>query len=119
MILRFPLGGVRRFAALLLLLGVMLIGAVDAVACELDTEAVPSVTLVVGSDSQADGDHHRLPESGHDGVCIHGHCHHSVPHIQPVIALMDMPAYHADHPLPRENRLASLTSDPLKRPPRA
>lgn len=117
MVLRLPLGSVRRFAALLLMLGVLLGGAVDAIACEPETEAATSVTSVVVGEGQ--GGDHQQPKGDHDGVCIHGHCHHGVSAVQSVAALTDLPAYHADHPLPRERHLASIVPDALKRPPRA
>ena len=117
MVLLLPLGSVRRFAALLLMLGVLLGGAVDAIACEPATEAATSVTSVALSESQ--GGDHQQPKSDHDGVCIHGHCHHGASAVQAVAVPADVPAYDADHPLPREHRLASIVPDTLKRPPRA
>ncbi|WP_156457696.1 hypothetical protein [Altererythrobacter sp. Root672] len=107
-------GSARRFAALLLLLGVMLGGTVDVVACEPTTEI--SVLAVAGADEPSD---HQIPGADHDGVCIHGHCHHGVPYIQQLTALTEVAAYHGDHPLPLDRILTSIDPDTLKRPPRA
>jgi hypothetical protein len=117
MVLRLPLGSVRRFAALLLLLGVLLGGAVDAIACEPATEAAAAVTKVTVGERQSGDD--QLPRSDHGGVCTHGHCHHGVSAFQPVAAWADVTVYHEDHPLPRERHLASIVPDSLERPPRA
>ncbi|MBT2135737.1 hypothetical protein KK137_15470 [Croceibacterium sp. LX-88] len=98
----------------MLLLGVMLGGTVDAVACEPTTEA----SAVVAAAAEESGDH-QLPGGDHDGVCIHGHCHHGVPYIQSMTALSDLPVYHGEHPRPHDRILTSIVPDRLKRPPRA
>ena len=114
MFARIPLGSARRLLALLLLVGVMLGGSVDAIACEPINEAVAAVHA--GTDQAGD---HQVPGGDHEGACIHGHCHHGVPHLQDLAALAALPAYLVQHPLPGERRLASITADSPKRPPRA
>lgn len=104
-------------AVLLLLVGMLLGGTVDAIACEPATEVAAYVTSITVSKSQSSD--HKTPQSDHDGVCVHGHCHHGVSHVQPLATLIDLPAYNADHPLLLEHRLASIIPDALKRPPRA
>jgi hypothetical protein len=92
----------------------MLGGTIDAVACE---PAIETTTSAVALDSHSD---EKQPLSGdHDGVCVHGHCHHGVSTTQQAAVLGDVPAYHSDHPPGRDQSLASIVSDSLKRPPRA
>jgi len=111
---RLPLDSARRLAALLLLLGVMLGGTVDAVACEPTTEVT---VLVIAVDDQ-DGDHQQ-PGGVHDSECIHGHCHHVVPIIQPTAVIGDVLGDLSNHPMPGDRRLASIDPNTLRRPPRA
>ncbi|HEY6815614.1 MAG TPA: hypothetical protein VI168_08760 [Croceibacterium sp.] len=114
MVLRLRLGSARRFAALLLLLGVMLGGAVDAIACE------PTAEIAAVEAASADpGSHEQLPDDDRHGACVHGHCHHGAQQVPQIAAAEDLPIV-ADQPVPsREHRLASITPDLLKRPPRA
>ena len=67
MFLRLPLGSARRFAALLLLLGVMLGGAVDAIACEPASE----ITAINAADAEPLGQK-QLPDDERHGDCVHG-----------------------------------------------
>lgn len=115
MAFRLRLGSARRFAALFLLLGVMLGGAVDAVACEPRTE----IAVVVAADSADTGNHQPLPDNDRHGACIHGHCHHGAQQVPQIAVAEDLPVV-ADLPEPSgEHRLISITPSSLKRPPRA
>jgi hypothetical protein len=114
MFLRLPLGSARRFAALLLLAGVMLGGAVDAIACEPTTE----ITAIAAS-SADHGNQEQLPDNDRHGVCVHGHCHHGAQQV-PQIAIAEDLHVIATLPVPSgEQRLTSITPSSLKRPPRA
>lgn len=117
MIQRLPLNGVRRLAVLLLLVGVMLGGSIDAAACEPEGEFAAVVVSTAAGDSQTSD--HQLPAS-HDGACMHGHCHHGVSDIQPMAGLAGAPGYLvAAHAWSLERSLTSVIPDTLKRPPRA
>jgi hypothetical protein len=101
-------------AALLLLLGVMVGGTVDAVACEPTAE----ITAVAAAPADT-GAPEQLPDDDRHGACVHGHCHHGAQQVPPVAAAEDL-AIVADRPAPPgEPRLTSITPDSLKRPPRA
>ena len=104
----------RPFAALLLLLGAILGGTIDAAACEPVTETFVAVGAV---ESQPDTE--KLPSGDRDGVCIHGHCHHGISHIETIALVGEEYAYHVDHPPWRDQSLASIVPDNLMRPPRA
>jgi len=114
MVLRLHLGSVRRFAALLLLIGVMLGGAVDAIACEPTGE----MTAVAAASVDTHG-HEQGPDNDRHGACIHGHCHHGAQQVPQIAAAEDLPLV-VDEPVPSgEHRLTSIIPDSLKRPPRA
>ena len=114
MFMRLPLRSARRFAALLLLLGVMLGGTVDAVACEPVSEIAAATTA-----GYVPGDQHQLPGDNQHGDCVHGHCHHGVPTIPPLAEQSDLLRVRAEHTLSSTATLVSIPPDSLKRPPRA
>ena len=114
MFLRLPLGSARRFAALLLLLGVMLGGAVDAIACEPASE----ITAINAADAEPLGQK-QLPDDERHGDCIHGHCHHGGQLVAALDNSSELLIASAEHQPVGESRLASITLDSPKRPPRA
>ena len=114
MFLRLPLGSARRFAALLLLLGVMLGGAVDAIACEPSNEIT-----AVAAEAVEQGNHEQVPDDERHGDCVHGHCHHGAQQVTGAAFHADMLPRRAEHQPLDEQRLASITLDSLQRPPRA
>ena len=114
MLLRLRLGNVPHIAALLLLLGIVLGGAVDAVACEPISEiaAVTAVAAEPGSPEQ-------VPGAERHGDCIHGHCHHGTQQVPALAFQVVPPMVSVEHVAPGESGLASLSPGSLKRPPRA
>lgn len=114
MFLRLRLGSARRFAALFLLLGVMLGGAVDAIACEPTTEMT-----AVAEAAAHPGDHEQLPDNERHGACVHGHCHHGAQQVPQIATAEPLPPLVVE-PVPLGVRaLTSTIPDTLKRPPRA
>ena len=114
MFLRLPLGSARRFAALLLLMGIMLGGGVDAIACEPSTEMAE-----ISAAEAKQGDHQQPRGNERHGDCVHGHCHHGVSYVQAVAGAAGFLIAPVEHRQSGEPRLASITSNSLKRPPRA
>jgi len=113
MFLRLPLRSARRFAAVFLLLGVMLGGAVDAIACE------PTTEMTVAAASSDPGGHEQVPDSDRHGACVHGHCHHGTQQVPQMVTAELLPIA-VTLPVPSgEPRLTSITPGSLKRPPRA
>ena len=114
MFFRLPLGSARRFAALVLLLGVMLGGAVDAIACEPTTEMTAVAAHAADTDSGE-----QVPDTDRHGACVHGHCHHGAQQVPQVATAEELPLVAAP-PVPSgERRLTSISPSSLKRPPRA
>jgi hypothetical protein len=85
-------------------------GSISAVAAEL-----PAASAATGDDG-----HGALFDEG-PGICVHGHCHHSAPHVPaiPTAHALSAPLTAVAHPLVRDR---VPTTDPkfgLIRPPRA
>lgn len=114
MLFGLPLRSVRRVAAILLLFGAMFAGSVDAVACEPATEMASIEAGAVDRDG-----HDQSPDNDRHGACVHGHCHHGAQNVPPLASQMESPLVLVMHELAGERRLASITPDSLKRPPRA
>lgn len=113
MTLRLRLGSARRFAALFLLLGVMLGGGVDAIACD------PMTEMVVAAASADPSGHEQAPDGDKHGACLHGHCHHSAQQVPQMAAAEELPLVATQHVPSGAHRLTSIVPDSLKRPPRA
>lgn len=104
----------RRLVAVLLLFGVFLAGAVDAVACEpLFEEAAH-----VASGAHETGGKDSVPGSEKHGVCAHGHCHHGVQLVQAVANTDGFSIVTSDYRPEPQGPLHSSPDDGLKRPPR-
>jgi len=114
MFFRLPLGSARRFAALLLLLGIVFGGSVDAAACE-SADEIAEITALVSDHSGEQ----QLPDHSRHGACTHGHCHHGAQHVPPIIFQTDPLLAHAEYTPSGERRLGSIIPACLKRPPRA
>ena len=114
MILRLPLGSVRRFAVLLLLLGVMFGGAVDAVACEpaFKTTAVAALEHEQRAPQES-------PDDQRHGDCVGNHCHHGAPTIPLLAEQSELPIMQGGHLVSGDSPLDSITADFPERPPRA
>ena len=117
MLVRFRLGTVPHLAALVLLLGIVLGGAVDAVACEpiIETAAVTAVA----ADAADPGSGDQAPGQERHADCIHGHCHHGAQQLPSLALQVVPPAVSVEHLSFGESSLASLSPSSLKRPPRA
>jgi len=118
MLLRLRLGNVPHIAALLLLLGIVLGGAVDAAACEPDKEFA-AVTAIVADTPADSGTRDEAPAKERHGECVHGHCHHGAQQVPSQVAQVDSPTVSVEHPVSGESVLVSLPPGSLKRPPRA
>lgn len=109
-----PIRNFGRLALILLVFGVLFVGSVDAVACGPATEAAAVEVVAVdqtGSKQEPDNDRH--------GACLHGHCHHGAQQVPPLAAQVEALFVLVVHQPSGELRLASITPDSLKRPPRA
>ncbi len=114
MSLRLRLGSARRFAALFLLVGIMLGGAVDAIACEPTTE----MSAVAEASAHPDS-HEQLPDNEKHGACVHGHCHHGAQQVPQIATAEDLPTLTVEPVASGVRDLTSITPDSPKRPPRA
>jgi len=106
----------RGFAALLLLVGVMLGGAIDAAACEPELQASSFVDVHA---SEQDQDTQDQGTADDDGACVHGHCHHgtsSLAKMQDIAAV----GFTAAVPIATtQSGLVPVIGNTPKRPPRA
>ena len=120
MLLRLRVGKVPHIAAFLLLLGIVLGGSVDAIACEPAAE-MDAVTAMAADAHASDdsGTPDEAPAKARHGECIHGHCHHGAQQVPSLVAQVDPPTVSVTHPVSGESVLVSLPPGSLKRPPRA
>lgn len=120
MLLRLRFGNAPHVAAILLLLGIVLGGAVDAVACEPTIEIAAATAIAAEPDILADaGTRDQAPGQERHGDCIHGHCHHGAQQVPPLAVEIELPMVSVEHVTPGENDLSSIPPGTFKRPPRA
>lgn len=106
----------RAFAALLLLVAVILGGAIDAAACEPELQASSFVDVHAAEQDQDTQDQGTADD---DGACVHGHCHHGAQSlakydlVPSVLFIAEVPTA-----VDQTNLVPVVGSTP-KRPPRA
>lgn len=95
------------------MMGVLLGGAIDAAACEPESQTISLVDANVGQQHQDSQD------AGHgEGVCVHGHCHHCAQNAVRTAAV-DAVMFLAAAPVAADQAiLLSIVGSSLKRPPR-